>query len=255
MLSLECTLYNIDLFTGVTLVVVDNDNEHEKLARLLRQRIRDRTCVIDIDVSMGEAAKTSLIGLRKPDVILFKNINDERHLVVLIEVESSSSVLNTVNKLANGIMCQIIHLRNTGHTTNTLTGFFIPRNPGDAEEVIVTFNESLLRFDCTRNPMTRGRIITAIVQAWNNHKRILPLQHSLGLTFPISSELIRGRFSDRAFQVRSELSVVIHDPTNTLSWAMIFSGTYCMKLRKHGFQYILLIILRLCLNIFFSIHK
>ncbi len=117
-----------DLLRGVRLGVVDNDNEHKKLVRLLRQRIRDRTCVIDSDVSMGEAAKTSLIsrGLQKPDVILFKNINGESHPVVLIEVESSSSVLNTVNKLANGIMCQIIHLRNTGHTTtNTLTGFFM----------------------------------------------------------------------------------------------------------------------------------
>ncbi len=150
----------------------------------------DRTCVIDSDVSMGEAAKTSLIsrGLQKPDVILFKNINDESHPVVLIEVESSSSVLNTVNKLANGIMCQIIHLRNTGHTTNTLTGFFIPLNPGNAEEVTVTFDESLLRFDCTRNPMTRARIIPAIIEAWNNQKRILPLQRSLRRIFPISSD-------------------------------------------------------------------
>ncbi len=138
-----------DLLRGIRLGVVDDDNEHKELVRLLRQRIRDQTCVIDSDVSMGEAAKTSLIssGLQKPDVILFKNINDESHPVVLIEVESSSSVLNTVNKLAKGIMCQIIHLRNTGHTTNTLTGFFILLNPGNAEEVTVTFNESLLRFD------------------------------------------------------------------------------------------------------------
>ena len=118
----------MDLLRGVELGVVDNNNEHKKLVRLLRQRIPDQTCVIDSDVSMGEAAKTSLIsgGLQKPDIILFKNINGLRHPVVLIEVESSSSVFNTVNKLANGIMCQIIHLRNTGHATNTLKHFFIP---------------------------------------------------------------------------------------------------------------------------------
>ncbi len=34
------------------------------------------------------------------------------------------------------------------------------------------------------------------------------------MTFPISSELIKRAFDPRAFQVRSGLSVVIHDPTN-----------------------------------------
>ncbi len=46
----------------------------KKLVRLLRQRIPDQTCIIDSDVSMGEAAKTSLIsrGLQKPDIILLR---------------------------------------------------------------------------------------------------------------------------------------------------------------------------------------
>ncbi len=56
---------------------------------------------------MGDAAKTSLIskGLQKPNVVLVKIVDDLRYPVVLIEVESSSDVLSTVNKLANGIMC------------------------------------------------------------------------------------------------------------------------------------------------------
>ncbi len=166
---------------------------------------------------MGDAAKTSLIskGLQKPIVVLVKIVDGLRHPVVLIELESSSDVLSTVNKLANGIMCQIIFLRNTGQT---LKGFF---NAGNVEEVAVEFDENSLQFDCERIAVTRAEIIPAIVQAWNNQKSSFPLQPSLGLTFPISSELIRGKFSDSAFQVRSGLSVVIHDPTNRCyyNWA------------------------------------
>ncbi len=165
---------------------------------------------------MGDAAKTSLIssGLQKPDVILFKIVNGLRHPVVLIEVESSSDVLSTANNLANGIMCQIIYLRNTGQTISTLKGFFIPFRDGNAEEITVKFDENRLTFNCKRIPVTREEIIPAIVEAWNNQKSSFPLQPSLGLTLPISSELIRGRFTDSAFQVRSGLSVVMHDPTN-----------------------------------------
>ncbi len=165
---------------------------------------------------MGDAAKTSLISKasQKPDVVLFKIVDGLRHPVVLIEVESSGDVLSTVNKLANGIMCQIIYLRNTGQTISTLKGFFIPVNAGNAEKVTVKFDENQLRFNCKRIPVTRAEIIPAIVQAWNNQKSCFPLQPSLGLTFPISSELIRENFSDSAFQVKSGLSVVIHDPSN-----------------------------------------
>ncbi len=62
--------------------------------------------------------------------------------------------------------------------------------------------------------MTRARIIPAIIEAWNNQKRILPLQRSLRRIFPISSDRVRQKFDRYAFQVKSGLSVVIHDPTN-----------------------------------------
>ncbi len=221
----------MDLLRGVELGVVDNNNEHKKLVRLLRQRIPDQTCVIDSDVSMGEAAKTSLIsgGLQKLDIILFKNINDLRHPVVLIEVESNSSVFNTVNKLANGIMCQIIHLRNTGHATNTLKRFFIPVRDGNAEEITVIFDDNRLQFNCNRIPVTQAEIIPVIIEAWNNQKHILQLQR-MGLTFPIFSDRITQKFDRYAHQVKSGLFVVIHNPivviTNTLSWTMRFSLTY-----------------------------
>ena len=89
------------------------------------------------DVGIGDAAKTSLIssGLQKPGVVLFKIVNGLGHPVVLIE--SSSDVLSTANRLANGIMCQIIYLRNTGQTISTLKGFFIPVSDGNAEEITV----------------------------------------------------------------------------------------------------------------------
>ncbi len=150
-------LYTIvDLFTGVDLSIVTRDNKHKKLARLLQRQILDPTCDIDTDVSMGDAAKTSLIssGLQKPDVVLFTIVNGLRHPVVLIEVESNSDVLSTSNKLANGIMYQIIYLRNTEQTISTLKGFFVPVRDGNAEEITVKFDENNLQFDCERIPVT-----------------------------------------------------------------------------------------------------
>ncbi len=52
-------LYTIfDLYRGVNIGIVPNDNKHKRLARLLQQQILDPTCDIDSDVSMGDAAKT-----------------------------------------------------------------------------------------------------------------------------------------------------------------------------------------------------
>ncbi len=163
-------LYTIfDLFTGVNLGIVPHDNKHKRLARLLQRQILDPTCDIDTDVSMGDAAKTSLIssGSQKPYVVLFKIVNGLRHPVVLIEVESNSDVLSTSNKLAN-VSNYIFEKHWTNH--KYLEGFFIPVSDGNAEEVTVTFDENRLRFDCKRIPVTRAEIIPAIVEAWNKKK-------------------------------------------------------------------------------------
>ncbi len=80
-----------------------------------------------------------------------------------------------VNKVANEIMSQILHLRRCGKFITTMKGFFIPVNERFAEEVTGTFKKKEICFTFKRKALELREVAPSIAQAWNNQNNLLPV--------------------------------------------------------------------------------
>ncbi len=198
--------------------IMGGDSEDTKLMKRLRCDTDLADCHFQVGCGIGPASEHLLTSQRiqKPDVQCCKHITStgEKFPVVLIEVESSNNVQYTVNKVANGIMSQILHLRRCGKFVTTMKGFFIPVNERFAEEVTGTFKEKDICFTFKRKALELREVVPSIAQVWNDQKNLLPVRSSSSITLPLSPGLIQEAFGNRAYQIKSGLSIVIHDPGN-----------------------------------------
>ncbi len=189
-----------------------NENTYSKFVEVLRRNPALSRCSISTDSSIGDMAENKLVsnGRQRVDVI----IKEGSLAVLLIEVESSNDVENTISKLATGIMSQILYLRKCGNFIDSLKGFFLPVNRRFGEEVTGTFVEDGLVFQFERNALEFNNVVPSIVRAWRDQKDISPIHGISSVTLPLSPAVITSKFGTNSRQVSSGLSVVIHDADN-----------------------------------------
>ncbi len=187
-------------------------NKHTEFKGFLsgNHAFRDSNVSIDCDQCLGDMSNNELVsrGVQKVDNIIRAA---QETPVVLIEVESSSNVESTVAKLSIGLMSQLLYLRRRGMFIDKVKGFFMPVNEGYAEEVTGTFVDENIRFVFDRKALKRDEVEDSIVQAWRNQKNLVPLLSNSFLCLPINPQSIQRCFGENAVQVRSGLSIVIHD--------------------------------------------
>ncbi len=192
-------------------------NKHTEFKGFLsgNHAFRDSNVSIDCDQGLGDMSNNELVsrGVQKVDIIIRAAQGTP---VVLIEVESSSNVESTVAKLSIGLMSQLLYLRRRGMFIDKVKGFFMPVNEGYAEEVTGTFVDEDIQFVFTRIALKRDEVEDSIVQAWRNQKNLVPLLSNSFLSLPINPQSIQRCFGKNAVQVRSGLSIVIHDSEKKL---------------------------------------
>ncbi len=192
-------------------------NKHTEFKGFLsgNHAFRDSNVSIDCDQGLGDMSNNELVsrGVQKVDIIIRAA---QETPVVLIEVESSSNVESTVAKLSIGLMSQLLYLRRRGMFIDEVKGFFMPVNEGYAEEVTGTFVDENIRFVFDRKALKRDEVEDSIVQAWRNQKNLVPLLSNSFLCLPINPQSIQRYFGENAVQVRSGLSIVIHDSEKKL---------------------------------------
>ncbi len=192
-------------------------NKHTEFKGFLsgNHAFRDSNVSIDCDQGLGDMSNNKLVsrGVQKVDIIIRAA---QKTPVVLIEVESSSNVESTVAKLSIGLMSQLLYLRRRGMFIDKVKGFFMPVNEGYAEEVTGTFVDENIRFVFNRKALKRDEVEDSIVQAWRNQKNLVPLLSNSFLCLPINPQSIQRCFGENAVQVRSGLSIVIHDSEKKL---------------------------------------
>ncbi len=208
--------YRIDDFPSRAAHSSSVRNKHTEFKGFLsgNHAFRDSNVSIDCDQGLGDMSNNELVsrGVQKVDIIIRAT---QETPVVLIEVESSSNVESTVAKLSIGLMSQLLYLRRRGMFIDKVKGFFMPVNEGYAEEVTGTFVDEDIQFEFKRKALKRDEV-EDIVQAWRNQKNLVPLLSNSFLCFPINLQSIQRCFGENAVQVRSGLSIVIHDSEKKL---------------------------------------
>ncbi len=141
------------------------------------------------------------------------SIRSSSHDIILIEVDSKGYE-STIVQLVEGVIEQLVWLRNRDDSVTSCVGFYFPakdRGPG-VVEVKVEWSDSAFCFQIKEFAIEQHRVKTAIASCMDNGvQRVNGLQGKSAtlFTLPLSKSFIAGTFGEDAHQVDSSRSVVI----------------------------------------------
>ncbi len=178
---------------------------------ILGNRVDSSDVFVNCGVSLPNSPDLPLETCRKrrPDV----SIRSSSHDIILIEVDSKGYE-STIVHLVEGVIEQLVWLRNRDDRVTSCVGFYFPakdRGPG-VVEVKVDWSDSAFSFQIKEFAIEQHRVKTAIASCMDNGvQRVNSLQgeSATRFTLPLSKSFIADTFGEDAHQVDSSLSVVI----------------------------------------------